>query len=193
MHPEPRYSNPTKDPFPVVQRGDKTFLVRIHGREKHISVDRLKPAYLINDQVDPQNRDPEDNPVIIPPTGRNSSSSPGARTNACSTRSSTHAIRQTCTLSGPVTKPGTLLSIWTVSLRQSIFTVHRFQTGLSRSILQQHMQIHTGKLCKCPQSGCVYTARKMSEIKEHYKIHSDVKNFVCDLCDYKGKTRQQLN
>ncbi|KAJ8953842.1 hypothetical protein NQ318_006693 [Aromia moschata] len=52
--------------LPVVQRGDKTFLVRIHGREKHISVDRLKPAYLINDQVDPQDRDPEDHSVIIP-------------------------------------------------------------------------------------------------------------------------------
>ncbi|KAJ8945802.1 hypothetical protein NQ318_003070 [Aromia moschata] len=57
---------PYEGPFPVVQRGYKTFLVRIHVREKHISMDRLKPAYLINDQVDPLDRDPEDDPVIIP-------------------------------------------------------------------------------------------------------------------------------
>ncbi|KAJ8933267.1 hypothetical protein NQ318_003733 [Aromia moschata] len=64
--PRAPLQQPYEGPFPVVQRGDKTFLVRIHGREKHISVDRLKPAYLINDQVDPQDRDPEDDPVIIP-------------------------------------------------------------------------------------------------------------------------------
>ncbi|KAJ8969591.1 hypothetical protein NQ317_005125 [Molorchus minor] len=62
-----------------------------------------------------------------------------------------------------------------------------------KSILQQHMQIHTGKLCKCPKVGCIYSARKMSEIKEHYKTHSDTKSHFCDLCDYKGKTKQQLN
>ncbi|KAJ8941078.1 hypothetical protein NQ318_003259 [Aromia moschata] len=64
--PRAPLQQPYEGPFPVVQRGDKTFLVRIYGREKHISVDRLKPAYLINDQVDPQGPDPEDDPVIIP-------------------------------------------------------------------------------------------------------------------------------
>ncbi|XP_056634937.1 zinc finger protein 585B [Diorhabda sublineata] len=61
-----------------------------------------------------------------------------------------------------------------------------------KSILQQHMQTHTGKLCKCPHTGCIFTARKMSEINEHCKIHSDDKNFSCDLCDYKGKTKSLL-
>ncbi|CAG9834172.1 unnamed protein product [Diabrotica balteata] len=61
-----------------------------------------------------------------------------------------------------------------------------------KSILQQHMQIHTGKLCKCPHPGCIFTARKMSEINVHFKIHSNEKNFVCELCDYKGKTKAQL-
>ncbi|KAJ8917674.1 hypothetical protein NQ315_005121 [Exocentrus adspersus] len=61
------------------------------------------------------------------------------------------------------------------------------------SILQQHTQIHTGKLCKCPKLGCIYTARKMSEIHQHFKAHSDVKNFSCTICEYKGKTKQQLN
>nr|XP_023016267.1 zinc finger protein 252 [Leptinotarsa decemlineata] len=60
-------------------------------------------------------------------------------------------------------------------------------------ILQQHMQIHTGKLCRCPMVGCIYTARKMSEINEHLRTHSDVRSFCCELCDYKGKSKQQLN
>ncbi|KAJ8944791.1 hypothetical protein NQ318_003659 [Aromia moschata] len=46
--PRAPLQQPYEGPFPVVQRGDKTFLVRIHGREKHISVDRFKPAYLIS-------------------------------------------------------------------------------------------------------------------------------------------------
>ncbi|KAJ8952120.1 hypothetical protein NQ318_018456 [Aromia moschata] len=64
--PRAPLQQPYEGPFPVVQRCDKTFLVRIHGRTKHISLDRLKPTYLINDQVDPQDRDPQDDPVIIP-------------------------------------------------------------------------------------------------------------------------------
>ncbi|KAJ8949282.1 hypothetical protein NQ318_022798, partial [Aromia moschata] len=64
--PRASLQEPYEGPFPVMQRGDKMFLVQIHGREKHISVDILKPVYLINDQVDPQDCDPEDDPVIIP-------------------------------------------------------------------------------------------------------------------------------
>ncbi|KAG5898222.1 hypothetical protein JTB14_005599 [Gonioctena quinquepunctata] len=33
----------------------------------------------------------------------------------------------------------------------------------------------------------------MSEINEHIKTHSDVRSFSCDVCDYKGKSKQQLN
>ncbi|CAH1183832.1 unnamed protein product [Phaedon cochleariae] len=61
-----------------------------------------------------------------------------------------------------------------------------------KSILQQHMQIHTGKECKCPHIGCVYTARKMSEINQHFKIHQDAKEHACQVCEYKGKTKQHL-
>ncbi|KAH0810320.1 hypothetical protein GEV33_012471 [Tenebrio molitor] len=60
------------------------------------------------------------------------------------------------------------------------------------SILQQHMTTHSGKLCKCPKLGCVFAARSMAELKQHFKTHSDVKNYVCNICDYRGKTKQQL-
>lgn len=61
-----------------------------------------------------------------------------------------------------------------------------------RSILKQHMQVHTGKLFKCDHPGCIHTARKMSELKTHYLTHTDVKNFACNICDYKGKTKTHL-
>ncbi|CAG9864872.1 unnamed protein product [Phyllotreta striolata] len=61
-----------------------------------------------------------------------------------------------------------------------------------RAILQQHMQIHTGKLCKCPHQGCIFVGRKMAELKEHFLIHLDEKNFACNTCDYKGKTKSCL-
>ncbi|KAF7288099.1 hypothetical protein GWI33_000152 [Rhynchophorus ferrugineus] len=58
--------------------------------------------------------------------------------------------------------------------------------------LQQHMLTHSGKVCRCPEEGCFYTARKMSELEEHFKYHSDEKNYSCNVCDYKGKTMKQL-
>lgn len=61
-----------------------------------------------------------------------------------------------------------------------------------RFTLQQHMLIHSGKVCRCPEIGCFFTARKMSELQEHFKTHSSEKNFACDLCGYKGKTKKQL-
>ena len=36
-------------PFPVVHRGDKTFVVRMKGVKRVISIDRLKPAFVISD------------------------------------------------------------------------------------------------------------------------------------------------
>ncbi|XP_063922310.1 gastrula zinc finger protein xFG20-1-like [Zophobas morio] len=61
-----------------------------------------------------------------------------------------------------------------------------------KKILQQHMITHSGKLCKCPKLGCIFSARSMAELKHHFKTHSDVKSFSCDICDYRGKTKQQL-
>ncbi|XP_060528624.1 zinc finger protein 729-like [Cylas formicarius] len=65
--------------------------------------------------------------------------------------------------------------------------------GFSKKFtLQQHMLVHTGKLCKCPEIGCFYKARKLSEIKEHFRTHCEAREFCCNLCDYKGKTKSQL-
>lgn len=61
-----------------------------------------------------------------------------------------------------------------------------------RRILQQHMILHTGKRFKCSATGCIYSARNMSELNLHLKTHSDSREFNCDSCDYKGKTKQQL-
>ncbi|CAH0555590.1 unnamed protein product [Brassicogethes aeneus] len=59
--------------------------------------------------------------------------------------------------------------------------------------LQQHMSVHTGKSFKCAFPDCVYTARKMSEIRQHFVVHSENKEFSCNQCDYKGKTKLHLN
>lgn len=61
-----------------------------------------------------------------------------------------------------------------------------------RFTLQQHMLTHGGKLCRCPEVGCFFIARKMSELHEHFTTHSSEKNFACDLCSYRGKTKKQL-
>ncbi|XP_066253815.1 uncharacterized protein [Euwallacea similis] len=65
--------------------------------------------------------------------------------------------------------------------------------GFNRKFtLQQHMLTHGGKLCRCPEVGCFFIARKMSELQQHVTVHSPQKNFGCDLCEYKGKTKNQL-
>ncbi|KAL3269728.1 hypothetical protein HHI36_008788, partial [Cryptolaemus montrouzieri] len=61
-----------------------------------------------------------------------------------------------------------------------------------RFVLQQHMKIHTGKLYKCIESGCIFAGRSFGELKIHYQTHFDEKNFQCKKCDYRGKTKQQL-
>jgi len=40
---------PYDGPFQVVKRTDKTICVQIHGKEKNISIDRVKPAYLLTE------------------------------------------------------------------------------------------------------------------------------------------------
>lgn len=43
---------PYDGPFPVTSRGEKTFVVHMHGKDKTISADRLKPAYILTEQTD---------------------------------------------------------------------------------------------------------------------------------------------
>ncbi|KZC07793.1 Gag-Pol polyprotein [Dufourea novaeangliae] len=38
--------NPYEGPFPVISRSEKTYVIRLRGKDINISIDRLKPAYL---------------------------------------------------------------------------------------------------------------------------------------------------
>lgn len=42
---------PYDGPYPVVSRNDKTFAIQVRDRLVTVSVDRLKPAYILNDEV----------------------------------------------------------------------------------------------------------------------------------------------
>ncbi|KOX68373.1 hypothetical protein WN51_07924 [Melipona quadrifasciata] len=44
--------NPLQGPFPVISRNNKTYVVRIRGKDTHVSIDRLKPAYIIDSESD---------------------------------------------------------------------------------------------------------------------------------------------
>lgn len=43
-------------PYPVLSRNPKTFKIQLPNRQTEISIDRLKPAFLLNDQLDNNNR-----------------------------------------------------------------------------------------------------------------------------------------
>jgi len=51
---------PYDGPYEVISWGEKTFKLRIRGRPIHISVDRLKPAYILEDDTINKNQ-PDDN------------------------------------------------------------------------------------------------------------------------------------
>lgn len=43
---------PYDGPYPVVSRTDKLFVVRVRGRDITVSIDRIKPAYILLDYRD---------------------------------------------------------------------------------------------------------------------------------------------
>jgi cleavage and polyadenylation specificity factor subunit 1 len=61
---QPPLKPPYDGPFPVVQRTDKVFKVNISNKPKFISIDRIKPAYLLNETDVPTPRVPV--PVTTP-------------------------------------------------------------------------------------------------------------------------------
>lgn len=48
-------------PYRVIHRSDKTFVVNIKDKNVTVSIDRLKPAYIIPEEDEPENRTLQDN------------------------------------------------------------------------------------------------------------------------------------
>lgn len=44
---------PYEGPYPVLQRDEKVFRIQLPGREVNVSIDRLKPAYTLNEEASP--------------------------------------------------------------------------------------------------------------------------------------------
>jgi cleavage and polyadenylation specificity factor subunit 1 len=57
---------PYSGPYKIIRRADRTFVIDINGKEKHISIERLKPAFVVNLQ------DTNDNIRISTPTNKQS-------------------------------------------------------------------------------------------------------------------------
>lgn len=49
----PSLSHPYDGTFKVLQRNDKFFKIEMNGREQNISIDRIKPAFITNDEIIP--------------------------------------------------------------------------------------------------------------------------------------------
>ena len=55
--------NPYEGPFPVVERREKTYVIRLRGKDTHVSIDRLKPAYVLNNNISESREcEPDDGP-----------------------------------------------------------------------------------------------------------------------------------
>ena len=51
-HAKSPLQSPYDGPFPVVSRTQKTYVVRLRGKDTHVSIDRLKPTYVLSDSSD---------------------------------------------------------------------------------------------------------------------------------------------
>ena len=73
---------PYNGPFPITQRQPKYFIVQVNGKPQSISIDRLKPAFLLDDTPPPV---PEPLPVLTTTTTRTTRSGRQVRWPDCLT------------------------------------------------------------------------------------------------------------
>ncbi|GFY42541.1 gag-Pol polyprotein [Trichonephila inaurata madagascariensis] len=67
---KPSLTAPYQGPFEVLSRTDKHFTIKINDRTSTISIDRLKPAFLLNDTDSTKEPFPvqkSNHPVVLPP------------------------------------------------------------------------------------------------------------------------------
>ncbi|GFR04848.1 gag-Pol polyprotein [Trichonephila clavata] len=67
---KPSLTAPYQGPFEVLSRTDKHFTIKINDRTSTISIDRLKPAFLLNDTDSAKEPFPvqkSNHPVVLPP------------------------------------------------------------------------------------------------------------------------------
>ncbi|KOX67288.1 hypothetical protein WN51_00012, partial [Melipona quadrifasciata] len=53
---------PYDGPFRVIERGDKTFVIDIYGKNSRVSIDRLKPAFILTDDKNLLQKGPPNEP-----------------------------------------------------------------------------------------------------------------------------------
>ena len=89
---------PYTGPHPVVSRDEKTITILIKGTERRVSIDRVKPAFIIPDEAPPDAANPAAAPGSTPaaatapssaPTHPSSTAAPGSTPNAGTAPSST--------------------------------------------------------------------------------------------------------
>ncbi|GFX19639.1 transposon Tf2-9 polyprotein [Trichonephila clavipes] len=67
---KPSLTAPYQEPFEVLSRTDKHFIIKVNDRTSTISIDRLKPAFLLNDTDSTKEPFPvqkSNHPVVLPP------------------------------------------------------------------------------------------------------------------------------
>ncbi|GFY47007.1 hypothetical protein TNIN_49421 [Trichonephila inaurata madagascariensis] len=67
---KPSLAAPYQGPFEVLSRTDKHFTIKINDRTSTIGIDRLKPAFLLNDTDSTNEPFPvqkSNHPVVLPP------------------------------------------------------------------------------------------------------------------------------
>ncbi|KAF7263448.1 hypothetical protein GWI33_002279 [Rhynchophorus ferrugineus] len=62
---------PYDGPYEVISRSEKVFILLMRGKQVPVSMDRLKPAYCINDNLRPRESDLDDDGIVVVATQQN--------------------------------------------------------------------------------------------------------------------------